>query len=331
MNPKKLSKLILSLLLTLSLIAPVFGFTASFAEDPSTITVVKTEDGVWRTVQGKTPVDYTGIARNQYGWWRTVDGIVDFAANGVYKNEYGWWKVEDGKVNFDYTGIARNEYGWWRIVKGKVDFFASGVYKNEYGWWYVDGGKVQFGFTGLKHNSLGLWYIASGKVDFGFSGTHEYNGNFLTVKGGKAVGADVSSVDYAVKRLNSTGWDTRKAYDWCVNNIKFGNTDYIRDGEIGTSKLAAYGFKNLKGNCYVFAACFCEMGRLLGLTVRQMKGGIPKKDGTLDPHSWTEVVVNGTTYVCDPEFEWQTKRTGYMVTYGQKGTWVYSAYHELAY
>ena len=84
-----------------------------------------------------------------------------------------------------------------------------------------------------------------------------------------------------------------------------------------------YGFKNGKGNCYVMAAMFCEMAKLLGYDAHQISGRVPLKAGGYGPHSWVEVTFEGTTYVCDPDFTEETKRNGYMITYGQSGTWVY--------
>ena len=86
---------------------------------------------------------------------------------------------------------------------------------------------------------------------------------------------------------------------------------------------ADYGFKNGKGNCYVMAAMFCEMAKLLGYDAHQISGRVPLKAGGYGPHSWVEVTFEGTTYVCDPDFTEETKRNGYMITYGQSGTWVY--------
>ena len=90
---------------------------------------------------------------------------------------------------------------------------------------------------------------------------------------------------------------------------------------------ADYGFKNRKGNCYVMAAMFCEMAKLLGYDAHQISGTVPLAAGGVGPHSWVEVKINGTVYVCDPDFEYEEKKngkTGYMIQYRQKGTWVYN-------
>ena len=71
------------------------------------------------------------------------------------------------------------------------------------------------------------------------------------------------------------------------------------------------------------AAMFCEMAKLLGYDAHQISGRVPLKAGGYGPHSWVEITFEGTTYVCDPDFTEETKRNGYMITYGQSGTWVY--------
>ena len=37
--------------------------------------------------------------------------------------------------------------------------------------------------------------------------------------------------------------------------------------------------------------------------------------GGIGPHSWVEIRINGTTYICDPDAEYETGRNAYMVTY----------------
>jgi hypothetical protein len=71
------------------------------------------------------------------------------------------------------------------------------------------------------------------------------------------------------------------------------------------------------------AAMFCEMAKSMGYEAHQISGKVPFLAGGYGPHSWVEVVVNGTTYVCDPDFTNETGYNGYMINYGQSGTWRY--------
>ena len=60
-----------------------------------------------------------------------------------------------------------------------------------------------------------------------------------------------------------------------------------------------------------------------------MTGSVLLARGGMGPHSWVEVTVNGTTYICDPDFQHETGRNGYMIYYGQSGTWRYSNYSRM--
>lgn len=56
---------------------------------------------------------------------------------------------------------------------------------------------------------------------------------------------------------------------------------------------------------------------------------MPSRSGGATPHSWVEVVINGSTYVFDPDFTHETGRNGYQISYGTSGTWVYSGYRRI--
>ena len=126
----------------------------------------------------------------------------------------------------------------------------------------------------------------------------------------------------AKAKLDEVGWDLKKAFNASVIPY-YGPADFPKDSKTTMQWYADYGFTNGKGNCYVMAAMFCEMAKLLGYDAHQISGRVPLKAGGYGPHSWVEITFEGTTYVCDPDFAEETKRNGYMITYGQSGTWVY--------
>ena len=131
------------------------------------------------------------------------------------------------------------------------------------------------------------------------------------------------SYPLAKERLDKIGWDLKKAFNDAASTPYYGPADFPKDDKTTMQWYADYGFKNGKGNCYVMAAMFCEMAKLLGYDAHQISGRVPLKAGGYGPHSWVAITFAGTTYVCDPDFTEQTKRNGYMITYGQSGTWVY--------
>ena len=102
------------------------------------------------------------------------------------------------------------------------------------------------------------------------------------------------------------------------------------DPSPGIEWFADFGFTYRKGNCYVMAATFYEMAVLLGYAPRQMSGRVPLASGGWGPHSWVEIDFNGQTYVFDPDFTYGTGRNGYMISYGQTGTWRYADYSPMS-
>lgn len=128
----------------------------------------------------------------------------------------------------------------------------------------------------------------------------------------------------AKERLDAVGWNLQAAFNAASGITYYGQKpDMPQTTDYTLEWYAEYGFKNGKGNCYVMAAMFCEMARLLGYDIHLISGKVPLKDGTWGPHSWTEVNVDGTVYICDPDFAHETGKNGYMITYGQSGTWMY--------
>ena len=118
--------------------------------------------------------------------------------------------------------------------------------------------------------------------------------------------------------LDSVGWDLYRAYKWSVG------IGYYRSYTGATVSVSAqYGFTYGQGDCIAKAATFCVMARELGYRCWVCYGKVPYADGSFGAHAWCEIVYNGSTYVCDPDFEWDESRNGYMIYYGQSGTWKY--------
>lgn len=140
-------------------------------------------------------------------------------------------------------------------------------------------------------------------------------------------GAMLTQADFAARNiLNQIGYDLRAAFNWSAGLTYKTMT---ANASPGSEWFAMYGFENRKGNCYVMAATFYYFARQLGYEVHQMSGGVRNRNGGLAPHSWCEVIINGTTYVFDPSFENGTGGNGYQITYGAPGTWVYAEYSRM--
>lgn len=122
-----------------------------------------------------------------------------------------------------------------------------------------------------------------------------------------------------VKRLDKTGWSLKKAYRYS-SKIKYQGRSYRAKN---SETYAIKGFTKGHGNCYVMAATFYIMAKLLGYDVHQVEGKVDL------PHSWTVIKQNGKEWVYDPNFTNETGRNGYKIYYGKKGTWRYNHYHKM--
>ena len=117
--------------------------------------------------------------------------------------------------------------------------------------------------------------------------------------------------------LDEVGWDLRAAYDWCAEIEYFNGTPI--DAGLGTIWYANLGFDTQEGNCYTYAATMTVLARLLGYEARQVDGHI--LDYEYLNHSWCEIVMDGETYIIDPEFEWQKGMDGFLKKYDDEGIW----------
>ena len=75
-------------------------------------------------------------------------------------------------------------------------------------------------------------------------------------------------------------------------------------------------YETRRGNCFSYAATFYWVAKEMGYDVSLIEGRVGMRAGGTGPHSWVEIRINGTTYICDPDAQYETGRNAYMVTYG---------------
>lgn len=134
------------------------------------------------------------------------------------------------------------------------------------------------------------------------------------------------SQQYARSVLNRIGWNLPAAFNYAASLSYYTMATVPPAGMTYTEYFGNYGFQYGRGNCYAMAAVFYHLAKELGYDVRFIRGAVPLASGGYGPHGWCEVIINGVTYVCDPDFTHETGRNGYMITYGMSGTWRYSRY-----
>lgn len=272
-----------------------------------------------------------------------VSGFFQYRGSTYYlaadgKMQTGWHTIDEKRYYFNASGQMLRS---WQTIDGKKYYFnATGqmvkswqtIGNNRY--YFSADGVLQTGFLTL---STGTYYMnADGVMQTGWQTIdgkkYYFQTNGVMLRGqrfeGYIIDADgvATEIQYpkAVAVLDKVGWDLKKAFQWASSLTYYGHTaDMPQDASPGIEWYADYGFDHLKGNCYVMAATFCEMARTLGYNAQQISGKVPLRSGGLGPHSWVEIIINGTTYVFDPNFTHDTGRNGYQITYGQSGTWRY--------
>jgi len=170
-------------------------------------------------------------------------------------------------------------------------------------------------FGSLTETAVKEFQSANGIYSDGIAGPI----TIAAVNSGSAVSSVQNQVsNAAISVLNQVGWDIKSAYDWVVN------TTFNASVTGTTTSAAALATLNSgSGDCTSRAAAFVAMARELGYQAKVVIGKVPYTNGNLAEHSWAEVKIDGKTLVCDPDFEWETKKNGYMFNYGASGTYVY--------
>lgn len=301
------------------------------------------------------------INQNGRYWYRHSDG--SYTKNGWEKIDGKWyhfdangwmqtgWLTLNGKKYYLKKDGSRIESTWFRGYyfgkNGQIDKSKTlGEWEdNAYGrkfrknngsyvknkWYYVSGKKYYFDAAGYMVTG---WKNLGGEKYYFYKLNDKYGGSYGamatdTTIDGKYLDSEgrCSEVNAMAKRvLDKVGWDLKAAYNWSAGLTYERNT---ANASPGSEWFAKYGFENGKGNCYVMAATFYYMAKLLGYDAHQVTGMVGARNGGVTPHSWVEIDINGKTYVFDPDFTNEFKLNGYMITYGASGTLRYTSYSRM--
>lgn len=255
------------------------------------------------------------VEESQYESAATVPSVV----YSTHVQDYGWMsEVSDGAVA-GTTGQSRRVEAISINLTGEMSQNYDIYYRTHVqniGWtgWAKNGANC-----GSQGGSLRMEALQIKLVPKGFAAPGSTANAFYEIKS-QGNSSQASAV------LNQVGWNLQAAFNWSAG-IKWVKSP--TDPALGSRYFANLGFTNHQGNCYVMAATFYEMARTLGYEAHQMTGTVPLRRGGMGPHSWVEVNVGGTYYVCDPDFTNESRKNGYMIHYGQSGTWRYTGYSRM--
>ena len=270
------------------------------------------------------------------GWKKTDNKWYYFNNDGVGVG--GWIKWEDKwyycdkKTGVMKTGWLKDNDKWYLLNGGDSGRMLTGWQKVDGKWYYMATSGAMYANRWLKWNNKWYYLGSSGAMVTGWkvvnhawyymkangamvTGTQTIDGKSQTFDG---YGRWIKN-DYARKVLNKVGWNLKSAYNWSVKNITYKTN--TTDASYGIKYFANYGFQNLEGNCYSYAGTVYMMAKMLGYDVRQVSGQIKNASGGTNAHSWLEIYEDGKTYVLDPDFEYEVKKSGYYLEYDQAG-WV---------
>jgi hypothetical protein len=122
-----------------------------------------------------------------------------------------------------------------------------------------------------------------------------------------------------MRRIGSEGDTLRKCFDYVVA-YRYINGSIYPTGE-WSIPFATEMYRTGGGNCYRFAALFCWLARANDYDVRVISGQVPSLGGGWTAHAWTEVVINGKVYICDPDGQHEIPRVNwYLRTYDSPPT-----------
>ena len=236
------------------------------------------------------------------------------------------WAQRDGRVYYYVHGEPAT--GWQTIDGARYYFHTDGRMAS--GWTRIKGKRYYFGADGLAYT--GPRYVpGSGNV-------YLFSAAGVLQKGGTAVvygkeyplssqgvleGYLTQTSLMAAAVLDQIGWDLRAAFDWCAGMPYYDRSLRAPDDAVHSDWYATYGFTYRYGNCYVMAATFYQMARLLGCDVYYVEGGVGSYTGSIIDHGWVEMVIDGELYVFDPDFTNEEGVDGFQIWYEKPGTWWY--------
>ena len=252
------------------------------------------------------------------GGWVNYNGIWYFQLeNGEFiKNTI---KTIDGSnYIFDESGAMQSGLVTFE-GKSYVTSAAGAVMRNAWAkvssyWYYAQDNMEIYKNTMAKIGNSEYGFNESGAMYLGRFAMNEKT--YITDANGVAIGYDDSAESKAREVAASLNYDLYKAFYYCANMSRYYLTSNGRtSGPIMSSAdYAKYGYKNRGGDCIVMASSFKYLAQACGYSATQWFGWVGSST-----HSWCE--IGG--YIYDPNFTNATNRSGYGLTYGQKGTWKY--------
>ncbi len=261
-----------------------------------------------------------------------ADGEYYYAGKGgAFVTGSSW--ISDGDDWYFTDGTGKLVTNAWKKVRGAWYYFKEDatMAREETALWE---GKTLYYLTESGKMHTGAGWITAGDKQYLSDAAGRLSRNVLKAVGedyyyfgadGVGVKSDNPLVAEVAAEMNLSLY---QAFKYAMDLNYFGK--YSFDESWGTKKLARQGIEKGGGNCYVYAGVFCALAREMGYEARQMSGHYIRENGTVASHSWVEILMDGKTYVYDPESAHRYSTYNYYkFSYGAEGTLQYSDYHRM--
>ena len=219
-------------------------------------------------------------------------------SNWVYEGGSWYYKNADGT----------NKTGFLEINGNKVHFADDG--KMTTGWFKPgDGTTYLFADNGIAVKG---WVFTGGRWHYFDEKTSAFVKKSLT--------NDLDLDAYIEGIANANGRDLGRCFDWMWNMGHVQSLDGRTHWGIVSDEISLQYVRMARAagacDCYGDASLFCWLARACGYAANFRAGGCPSASAGTVPHGWTEVYINGATYVCDANLRRDIPGANwYMVTY----------------
>ena len=272
------------------------GFTHTFMAPPAIGSVTKAEKGnlvKWNAVDG---VNFYRLYRKtpESGWSRLSDSVegTEFAdTTAKAGNLYTYTlRCMDDKGSLITSYIDDTKY----YIDGKV---ANGTVKVNGNTYYFDNGYFRSGYQ--KIGGKTYYYNEKGQIEKDAIVGSASEGYTYADENGVCIESE--EIKLAAKfMMEKCSGSTRKerfkyAFQYMATHFPYSRSYDHPKYASDVAPLAIDMFKNEKGNCYRYAACYACLAKIAGYRTRMCIG----RTSNGSPHGWTEVLVNGTWYICD--------------------------------
>lgn len=209
----------------------------------------------------------------------------------VPKEHWAYAAIMEAATTHEYRVLEHNPYEVWTSAVDERPRMPDGFHTID-GWLYY----VQNGEYVTSQTVNGFAFDDNGRYTSGSAALDETMAGILREQTNSGMSRD--------EKL-------RALYNYVSRNFSYIKRDLVAKDAVGWQPAyAASFFADGRGNCFSFAAAFQQLARAIGVDAQTVVGHLGRNR---QDHGWVEIVLDGTTYVFDPELEmvYRSRGSGY--------------------